>query len=306
VRTLIFAAGVLAFIVAPAMAQTSSSNPAPPTQQASPQQAPSQKEPPKEMMEHWQRATVSLGLKAGDKYTTLGSAVVVAVDEHHGCLLTARHMVDEPKRNWKPAEIQMRLARGPTGSQDDLGVTIPLIVNNVSVWKAIEGTDLAVLPLPSGLNKYGDLHAVGIQDFGLTEDDVFQGAPVLVLGYPGVIGEAPLSFPIARSGIVAWTDPTDRLHKPFLVDANLMPGNSGGPVFHIRNGFNRYGTFVLGGGLALIGIVSMVAEQDYKVPLQTPAGPAGVLQLQIRGLGGIGVIEPALQAKQLVDENCGP
>jgi hypothetical protein len=107
----------------------------------------------------------------------------------------------------------MRLARGTTDSQDDLEVTIPLIVNNVSVWKAIEGTDLAVLPLPSGLNKYGSLHAVGIQDFGSTEDDVFQGAPVLVLGYPGVIGEAPLSFPIARSGIVAWTDPTDRLQR---------------------------------------------------------------------------------------------
>lgn len=257
-------------------------------------------------MEHWQRATVSLGLEQGGKYTTLGSAVVVAVDEHHGCLLTARHMVDDTAHNWKPTEIRMRLARGPTTSQDDLGVTVPLIVNNVPIWKVIDGTDLAVAPLPTGANKYGNLDAVGVQDFGATEDDLFQGAPVLVLGYPGVIGEAPLSFPIARSGIVAWTDPTDRLNKPFLVDANLMPGNSGGPVFHVRNGTNRFGGFALGGGLALIGIVSKGAEQDYNVPLQTPAGPAGVLQFQIRGLGGIGVIEPALLAKKLVDDNCGP
>lgn len=291
-RTLIFAVMIMA--TGPAFAD----NPAPQPEQT----------PPKEMMEHWQRATISLGRKVGDKYTTLGSAVFVAVDEHHGCLLTARHMVDDPEHGWKPAEIQLRLARSPSDSQDDLGVTVPLIVNSVPLWKAAaEGTDLAVVPLPLGLSdKYGNLHAVGIQDFGLTEDDIFQGAPVLILGYPGVIGEAPLSFPIARSGIVAWTDPTDRLHKPFLVDANVMPGNSGGPVFHVRNGSNRFGGFSVGGGLALIGIVSKAAEQDYKVPLQTPAGLAGVLQLQIRGLGGIGVIESALLAKKLVEENCGP
>jgi hypothetical protein len=68
------------------------------------------------MMEHWQRATVSLGRKDGEKYTTLGSAVLAAVDEQHGCLLTARHMVDEPEHNWKPTDIQMRLARSPTAS----------------------------------------------------------------------------------------------------------------------------------------------------------------------------------------------
>lgn len=297
---------LLVFAIGPAIAQTTplpSSVPGPPQPQpASPQEL------PKEMMEHWQRATVSLGRKVGEKYTTLGSAVVVAVDEHHGCLLTARHMVDDPEHGWKPADIQLRLARSPTDSQDDLGITVPLIVNNTPLWKAAaEGTDLAVVALPSGLSdKYGNLHAVGIQDFGLTEDDIFQGAGVLILGYPGVIGEAPLSFPIARSGIIAWTDPTDRLHKPFLVDANVMPGNSGGPVFHVRNGINRFGGVSLGGGLAMIGIVSKAAEQDYRVPLQTPAGLAGVLQLQIRGLGGIGVIEPALIAKKLVEENCGP
>jgi S1-C subfamily serine protease len=97
VRTLIIAAGVLAFIVASAMAQTSSNNPVSP---------PPQQEPPKEMMEHWQRATVSFGRKEGAKYTTLGSGVIVAIDEHHGCLLTARHMVDDPEHGWKPRRFK--------------------------------------------------------------------------------------------------------------------------------------------------------------------------------------------------------
>jgi hypothetical protein len=163
-----------------------------------------------------------------------------------------------------------------------------------------------VIPLPD-LSKYSNLHAVGLNDFGATEDDVFQGAPVLVLGYPGVIGEDPLSFPIARSGIIAWTDPSDRLGKPFLVDANLMPGNSGGPVFHIRSGFNRFGTLAIGGGLALVGIVSKGPTQDIRIALPpTLMGPAQILQFQLKGIGGIGVIEPASTARELVQRYCGP
>jgi hypothetical protein len=52
--------------------------------------------------------------------------------------------------------------------------------------------------------------------------------------------------------------------------------------------------------------MSKVSETHYKIPVQTPTGLAGVLQFQVRGLGGIGVIEPALKAKELVAENCGP
>jgi hypothetical protein len=213
-------------------------------------QAIAQSAPQTEMLEHWRRATVSLGRIISDGgrqiYTTLGSAVFVAVDDHHGCILTARHMVDDPTQNppWKPTEIQLRLARSAASPDPDLGVKVPLIVNNEVVWKGLPGSDLAVLPAPD-LSKYSDLHAVIVNDFGASEEDVFQGAPVVVLGYPGVIGETPLSFPIARSGIIAWTDPSDRLGRPFLVDANVMPGNSGGPVFHLRTGLNRFGGFVV-------------------------------------------------------------
>ena len=268
---------------------------------------------PSEMLEHWQRATLSLGRLVTDgdhqRYTTLGSAVLAAVDEHHGCILTARHMVDDPTQNppWKPTAIQLRFARSTLTpvNQDDLGVTVPLIVNGMHVWQPLEGSDLAVIP-PPDLSRYADLHAISVNDFGATEDDVFQGAPVLVLGYPGVIGEGPLSFPIARSGIIAWTDPSDRLGQPFLVDANLMPGNSGGPVFHVRSGLNRFGGFGIGGGLALVGIVSKGPVQDVNLQMSPALGPAQNLHLQIKGLGSIGVIEPASKAKKLVQQYCGP
>ena len=60
-------------------------------------------------------------------------------------------------------------------------------------------------------------------------------------------------------------NPSDRLGHPFLVDANLMPGNSGGPVFHVPTGVNRFGEFSIGGKLSLIGIVSKGPEQNVNI-----------------------------------------
>jgi len=64
---------------------------------------------------------------------------------------------------------------GDSASAEGLGVTVPLIVNNEPIWKTSEGNDIAVVPLPP-LAKYKELHAVGIADFGSTEDDLSQGA----------------------------------------------------------------------------------------------------------------------------------
>jgi hypothetical protein len=272
--------------------------------------AAAQTAPPVEMMEHWRRATVSLGRVVSvsgqpSRYDTLGSAVIAAVDEKHGCILTAKHLVSNPRSGWNPTEIRVRLPRNAGAQEGDLGVVAPLIVNGQPVWKSLsDGSDLAVFPAPD-LSKYNDLHGVFVGDFGANENDVFQGAPVLVLGYPPVIGETPLFFPIARSGIIAWTDPSDRLGRTFLIDANVFPGNSGSPVFHLRTGLDRFGNFAIGGGLALIGILSGVAEQNIKVVTQPPLGLPTEMNVPLKGVGSIGQIEPASKAKQLVEQHCG-
>jgi hypothetical protein len=91
------------------------------------------------MLEHWQRATVSLGrlilVNGQQRYTTLGSAVLAAVDEHHGCILTAKHMVDDPTQTppWVPHEIQLRLARTAASESQDMGVRVPLIVDGAPI-----------------------------------------------------------------------------------------------------------------------------------------------------------------------------
>jgi hypothetical protein len=142
-----------------------------------------------EVLEHWRRATISFGRLITEngvtRYSTLGSGVFVAFDQNHVCVLTAKHVVHSPQDGWMPAEIRMRLARNAATPDPDLGVNIPLTVNNQQTWRSIGETDLAVLPLPD-LSGYSDLHAVSLGDFGASEDDVFQGAPVLVLGFPGL------------------------------------------------------------------------------------------------------------------------
>jgi hypothetical protein len=199
-------------------------------------------------------------------------------------------MVSDPSKGWAPTDIRMRLARNAASPTPDLGVRVHLRVNGKDIWDSLSDmSDLAVVPLPD-LSSYTDLHAVSINDFGPTEDDVFQGAPILVLGYPPVIGEWPLSTPIARSGIVAWTNPTNGLGSPFLIDANVFPGNSGSPVFHIRTGLGRSGNFTIGGGFALIGILSQVSEQDVTFPSQPLLGVPSQAILALKGLYQVSLI----------------
>jgi hypothetical protein len=91
------------------------------------------------------------------------------------------------------------------------------------------------------------VHAVGLQDFG-NADDIYQGASILVFGYPVILGQDYLSTPLARGGIISWIDPTGPTDKRFLIDSNMFNGNSGGPVFHLRSGFTKSGGLVIGMG----------------------------------------------------------
>ena len=74
-------------------------------------------------------------------------------------------------------------------------------------------------------------HGVFVEDIAKTAD-IFEGANVMVLG----CGNEYLIRAITRAGIVAWMNPDDPYGKPFLIDANIYPGNSGGPVLKVPTG----------------------------------------------------------------------
>jgi V8-like Glu-specific endopeptidase len=224
--------------------------------------------------------------------------------------LTAKHVVHDPSSGAEPDELRVRVPQADVSSGPDIGVSILLKSQGKPQWKASD--DIAVIPLPD-LSAYKDLQAVGLGDFGASDDDIYQGASVIVLGYPGLLGDEREQYfkfgPIARTGIVAWINPVDRLNNSFLVDANLYPGNSGGPVFHVRTGLTRSGGMNIGGGLALIGVVSKgstqisaVLDQSTGKPVLNPTTGQPAAVVQVAGIGGLSVIQPVAVARRLADE----
>lgn len=177
-------------------------------------------------------------------------------------------------------------------------------------WHGDTSADLAVISAPD-IKKYWNIHAVYLKEFG-NGGDVFQGANVITLGYPMIPGPDYLISPIARGGIIAWVDPIDGDKKPFLIDSSIVHGNSGGPVFHMRNGIGKDGSLRLGGGLAFIGIVSQNVTEEAPVHVGTePAlrmnqetGKVEQYQASVENIGAIGIIEPASKAEELVKKYC--
>jgi len=91
----------------------------------------------------------------------------------------------------------------------------------------------------------------------------------------------------------------------FLVDCNLFPGNSGGPVFKIPAGMDRMGNFVLG-NVAFLGIVSKGPKQllptfigNKELQIITGSDTAKVVS---QSFIGIGVIESSFRIRDLLTE----
>jgi hypothetical protein len=132
-------------------------------------------------------------------------------------------------------------------------------------------------------------------------DELLQGADVLVLGYPGAGGALFWTEAVARKGIIAWLSPTSPITERFLIDANVSPGNSGGPVFRLPGGMDRGGNLVLGGRVSFLGIVSK-ALPEY-VPVIADDGKANLKLpgLYAPSLVGLTVVEPAHRVMELLE-----
>jgi len=247
-------------------------------------------------------ATCSIGTVETDKNThkkfffARGTGVLVRITSDRVYLVTAKHVFDEPEKNWHPNELRLRFKWQEDKSVfDELG--IPLTFKDARgnpLWaKPSDGSDIAAVAAPSDIH---DLNRIAIfPEAFAKEEDLYQGGSVVVLGYPGFVGNEYLVRAILRQGIVAWTSPIDPLKRPFMVDANLYPGNSGGPVMHVPGGIGMGGRLTNGGKPTFLGIVSQAKSQEFPVILNgrplTVQQQGGILTVPV--IGGIGMIEPA-------------
>lgn len=265
----------------------------------------------RDIFDHWRRSTIAIGLPIEGKFITIGSGLMVSGDGgKSACIVTAKHVFVDLEKGWTPSSVNIRLPKESISSDEDFGEKLELVGPDGALWRSAQESDIAIIHAPD-LRRFWNIHAVSIDDFG-SADDVYQGAPVLTLGYPMIPGQEYLITPIARGGIIAWVDPIAPLDKPFLIDSSIVHGNSGGPVFHIKNGLAKDGSYMLGGGFAFIGIVSKNATEEAPVHVGTePAlrlnqstGKVERYEASVENIGAIGIIEPVSKVRALVQEYC--
>ena len=121
-------------------------------------------------------------------------------------------------------------------------------------WIQHKTADVAVMKI--SLPSIADIKLCTIDflatDKELEEYDVVPGEDVMILGYPYGLSSNPALFPILRSGkIASYPITPTSIYQKLLLDFNVFPGNSGGPVFIQSN--NR----IYGGGTH-IGITRMI------------------------------------------------
>jgi S1-C subfamily serine protease len=113
-----------------------------------------------------------------------------------------------------------------------------------------------------------DEHALQIAD--IKEHGTSEGDFVYVLGFPMGIVSSDRQYVIVRSGVIArLRDTVDQKSREFLIDANVFPGNSGGPVVLKPEIVSIEGTKTINRA-ALIGIItSYIPYQDTAISQQT-------------------------------------
>jgi hypothetical protein len=289
---------------------------APPTQPGT-KQAEQLLAPEKDWRVTWRNATVAFGQVGEDALTkqkffsAVGTGVLITPGSNSamGYLVTARHVFCEPEKKWFPLSLNVRFAWEDHKSiYSYVGIPMPLRAGEKPLWATLDDdTDIAVLPFPA-LEVYNALppddRKSVVQTVGISSlsTEVYAGEPVLIFGYPALAGNDRLVRAFLRQGVVAWTNPTNA-DAPFMIDANLFEGNSGGPVVRFPFGLLANGTwsYMGNGDVSLLGIVSQVMMEDVRSTTSVPAVGKIETHTQISGVGALGVIEPTSKILKLIN-----
>lgn len=205
----------------------------------------------------------------------------------------------------------------PIGTQPAKAAPIPLLDNKRNqIWighknKKIDG---AIIPVDLNfLRQHNILFAYflsnrsaanikKLKDLGVTEGD-----SAYILGYPmGLVG-AKRQTVLVRGGVIAnIRDVLNRASNEFLVDTQVFPGNSGGPVILKPDGFAIKGTKAQTQSF-LIGVVrGYVPYEDVAVSVQT--GRPRIVFSENSGLAAVHPIDyvQTLMRKVIKDRKLKP
>ncbi len=280
-------------------------------------------------IEPWQKSTISFGLKESISITLsnnktvkkdifnikgTGAIFYVKVDTIViPTIVTAKHVFYNPNENWSPDSLRIRFSWFEDKPIDEY-FGIPIILNNNAkrAWfpHPDSTVDLACISLDFIQDDIGveKLPILPYSQFA-NDDDIYQGAQIFVLGYPGSVGMEFWNKAVLREGIISWVAPNEPQKHRILIDCSVFPGNSGGPVFKIPTGIDKFGNLTVGGKYKFLGIVS---ERRFSpIPVKETrhhrdiVDDTGSYLYSLESIG-IGVIEPALRVRELLNafKNC--
>jgi len=217
----------------------------------------------------------------------------------HTFLVTNKHVLS--------GKNKILLRFNSLDGQRVLDYPVDLEKNGESIWVGHPSDDIDIAAFfvnPNILRNDGaefacfllDEHVMTIE--GMKDEGVSEGDGVFVLGFPMGIVAPQRKNVIARTGAIARIrDVLDGNQSSFLIDANIFPGNSGGPVI-IRPEFTSIKDTKAINRAALIGIVkSYVPYQDIAVSQQT-----GKPRVVFEENSGLALVETADNIKSVVDE----
>jgi S1-C subfamily serine protease len=252
---------------------------------------------------------VSIGVAGSGGATWFGTGFIVgrplpktepegASRSFNTFLVTNKHVL----RNRK--HVLLRFNR--TEGADAIDYPVDLAPGDVPIWVGHPSheIDVAVFSInPNVLTNDSavfsffrlDDHAMGVAD--MVREGVSEGDSVFTLGFPLGIVAAHSLHVIARSGSIARVrDVLRSQQSAFLIDANIFPGNSGGPVVTRPEISSIQDTSAIGKA-ALIGIVkSYLPYSDVAVSSQT-GNPRVIFEEN----SGLALVETVDSIKTAVD-----
>jgi hypothetical protein len=191
------------------------------------------------------QATVQLEQPLGNGMRTVGTGFLVSDPAPDGTprvvLVTANHVFD--KMPGDKATIGYRIENAD-GSWRYAPETLTIRKSGKALWTHHGARDVAAISItaPPAFAK------AAIPMNWLAADDTFNkyafgpGDELMALGFPQGLSSNAAGFPILRSGRVASYPLTPTAAFPtFLLDFNVFPGNSGGPVYTAGNLHRRDG-----------------------------------------------------------------
>ncbi len=223
------------------------------------------------------RATLSLGLvskdAAGrDRFTPGGAAVLIKDAANRLFLATALHVLDNPAEHYVPETIQVRGWKDEQKSRyEDLGTTLQLWKNGRALFTSSAKFDLAVIPVPQDLLQRvaDDKHIVTVYgpEWIAGADETYEGADLFILAEQSFAAPQPTQRALMRSGIIAWADSAHPVDHEFFIDAHIVAGNSGAPVFSSASGMTRTAGIESGRSVKLLGIISQTTTSQPELSL---------------------------------------